>query len=1052
MKPITLVMNAYGPYGGKVEIPFEQLGERGLFLITGDTGSGKTTIFDAITYALFGMVSGSTRTVNTLRSDFALNEEKTFVEFVFFHKNERYKVIRTPQYERPKKRGNGFVTQAVEAELLLPSGKVITKVKEVDEAIEKILGLDYKQWIQIGMIAQGEFLKLLNADSKTRSDIFRKVFHTDFFLNIQQRLTQELSICRKEKEAAEQRLLQYTDGILLEEDSEKKCVFTEWQKEKNQYLIDEILTLLEEQLEEDRIVEKHWENKIQQYGMELRELTRKKAIAEESNRLFIQLDEALKEKTLLDEQYDKIQNKKQRVSLSKIVSEKILPLKQIYKKSKDILEREGLQQEELHQKLSSLNAIKLQKEKSFLQAAQMKEELNKFIGEIATLKERIPQYELSEKLKQERDRLSIEEKRFIEEIKKSQEINETLKKEKELRKDIGQNHLSCTLSLEKKRAEEQKLKEKADALSNLISQIDHFHMEEENYILECRKYEMLDLSVAELQTKCIEEEHRYLREQAGVLAQTLQDGEPCPVCGSKEHPNKAMVSKDAITKEMLNKMKQNVSEQLKRLQEAGNHLAEKKERTNQGKKQIIFDYNKIFKNKIKIISLEDIKTCVIQEEQETGNQLTDNAKEIISLINQLDEILKEEKHLQKVEKMLLQQEMNQAGLQQQLQEYKEELAALDGRLLTIQKHGEIKDIKTAKQELYLLEKKKSEMEEIIKTVENEYQKIEKECYELKAVLLEKDRILPQMKSEYQLAFDEYLDALNKCGINEEECSNIEQNKIHLQEEEREVEIYDQQVKECALLIGQLMKQTKGKEKISLEEYFNQIQILEEEDRQTKRKKEQVTIRLAQNLKTKENMIHAKNDAEEKQQRFAMVKELSDTANGNLAGKQKIAFESFVQGAYFDWILYHANQRFGLMTNGRYQLKKRENAMDLKSQSGLDLDVADAYTGKARTVKSLSGGESFKAALSLALGLSDVIQSSLGGIQMDTLFIDEGFGSLDSDSIQQAMQVLAQLTEGNRLIGIISHVDELKRCIDKKIIVRGKSIFGKQSGSELEVIV
>ena len=907
MRPIKLTLSAFGPYAGETVLELDKLGKGGLYLITGDTGAGKTTIFDAIAFALYGQPSGDNRETGMFRSKYAEAETPTFVELVFEYRGERYTIRRNPEYERKKSRGEGTTDEKANAELIYPDGSVITKVKEADKAIAEIMGIDRTQFSQIAMIAQGDFLKLLLASTDERKRIFQKLFNTQGFFTLQRRLKNEADGLENAYLEAKNSIRQYVDGILCDEQS---VLAGSLERAKTDGApVSETLSLLENMNRDDAAAEKSLAEKIEAAERELIEIEKRLTQAEERRKSELALKEA--SENLAAE------------------SEKNIALAAAEETAK---KRAGEAEE--------YGNI----------AARLSAELPRYLERENAAKKCA---ELSEAIEKGKDRLEKGKKCV-------QSLEEDLQSKKEALK-----------ALQNAAAE----KAEADAARNAAEE----RNKDLNYLqgaLEEIKGVECDLSrlqtdfknkylIAEAKKRQYDEGYAaYLSEQAGILAETLKEGQPCPVCGALNHPKKACKSEAAPTKEQLDRLKTDLEIADKAANDASAEA---------GKKNAVFCEKKAAAEaKAKqILGVEEfekiapaLKTA-IAENGEKSREISvriDAAQEKIKQKNAAEEqIEKDERNLQnyrgEIEKINVQTAQNVTSLE----ENQKRASELNGAL-------KFASEKEARAEIESAAKKKTEIENAIKAAEKSRR--------------ESDTKIAGYKAAIEMAKK---NAGGGAAIDEEA-------------EKRRGEELSQNKKEW----GEQSKK--------------------------------VSARLRSNETAFKNISEKSGDSEKIEKRWRFVKNLSDTANGTLSGKEKVMLETYVQAHYFDRIIERANVRFMVMSGGQYELKRSETAENNKSQSGLDLSVIDHYNGSERSVKTLSGGEAFKASLSLALGLSDEIQSSAGGIKLDTMFVDEGFGSLDEESLAQAMKALSSLSEGERLVGIISHVGELKEKIDKQIVV------------------
>lgn len=760
MRPKYLTVSAFGPYAGEEKIDFTKLGTEGLYLITGDTGAGKTTIFDAIVFALYGEASGESRGADMLRSKYAKPETPTYVSLIFSYREKEYRITRNPEYLRPLKKGEGYTTNKADAELLYPDGHLITKSREVTKAVTELLCLDKNQFTQIAMIAQGDFLKLLFAKTEERSKIFREIFHTKTYQILQEKLKAEAGRLRMECEDYEKSISQYLAGILCPDESKEAIE----KLRQNQKILStqEMATVISAQISDDE-----------------------KQLAE------------------------------------------------LYKK-----------QEKFEQELNELNEIVGKaKEKE-----KRKEELDFAGKQMQIVKPRLEEWKKQYEEKQSLLQKAEAEQRVTEQLyQESKETLERLENRKNMEKQLAK--------LQEEVESRQKKYKQAVAQSRSLKEI----------------YDILE--------QC------YLDGQAGILAEHLQEGEKCPVCGSISHPFPAVRKVDAPSKEKVEAAKKN---------------------------------------------------------WESGNERARQASE-------------------------------SAG-------------AVVGKLESMKEQYE-----------QLMEKISGEKPPAFESIEKA-----QEC-------------LRKKRKEAELA---------KTAVNLAET--------HWRDGEKEYQKYEN-------IVETLSKQVEEETMCDIPSLEERRQEIEEQRRRLLEEKQGIALRVTTNTRVLQSVEKQGKKMQETEQQWNLMKELAATMNGAVPGKDKIMLETYVQMTYFDHILDRANTRFMQMSGGQYEMMRARQAQNMKSQSGLELDVIDHYNGTTRSIKTLSGGEAFLASLSLALGLSDEIQALSGGISLETMFVDEGFGSLDEEALAQAVNVLQQLAGKNRLVGIISHVTELKERIEKQIVVtKGKN--------------
>ncbi len=923
MRPIKLKISAFSSYSGTTVLDMDKLGKNGLYLITGETGAGKTTIFDAVTFALYGKPSGNNRDSKMLRSKYADPDTPTEVVLTFEYKEKVYTVKRIPEYERPAKRGGGVTLQRAEAELILPDGKVISKARDVDAYIRDITGLDREQFSQIAMIAQGDFLKLLTASTEIRQEIFRKLFSTTLYERLQDKLKAELSGVKKEYEAAESSVKQYISGTVCEKNSQYRKPL---ERAKNAELsFEETKELMKNIIAEDEAAEKALEEEISEIQSKIELSAARLSKAEEYRKAEFSLKAA----------------KEERIKLSDVSTE-----------LKKAVDEETKKQPE---------ADSLRREAAIIEAELPRySELEETITLLAETEKKIS--EGGKKLKEyetQKSRLTAEAEELSEELKNLENTGEL--KEKLIReKEQAENEKERLILLEKTAEQYNKIRES-------------LKIKQDFYKLAAEKAQGLS-------EKYSKQYKAFLNEQAGVLAETLAENEPCPVCGSLHHPEPAQKSPAAPDKEQLKKLE---------------------------------------------------KEC--KEAEAAANAASIAAGKLNGEFGAV-----------------------KANLEQQLSAFSESPTVENAAVLAKEKISEIKEaIKALKNKISAEDSRLLRKNELSAAIP-EKQKLISDISARAAALKETAAADETLKAQTQKRINRITEKLMFKSA-EEARGKIKSNSEAAEKIVKVLETAKEKYRECenslALLTGkteQLEKQLSAGCETNIEAESSLKKKLEDERAERTKLQKNISVRISANRTAVQKISEKASELSEIEKRYSYIKNLSDTACGNLSGKEKIMLETYVQAAYFERIIHRANYRLKLMTGGQYELRRRSTAENNRSQSGLELEITDHYNGTVRDVKSLSGGESFKASLALALGLSDEIQSAAGGIKLDTMFIDEGFGSLDENSLQQAINVLSELTGEHRLVGIISHVSELRRRIDKQIVVT-KNKSGEAIGTKAEIL-
>ncbi|MBQ5316775.1 MAG: SMC family ATPase [Oscillospiraceae bacterium] len=931
MRPLKLTMSSFGPYVSQ-QIDFQQLGRSGLYLITGETGAGKTTIFDAIRYALYGDLNGEYRSTSMIRSKYADESAPTEVELVFEYKGQRYTVRRNPEYERKKQRGEGTTKETAGAELILPDNSVVSGVKPVTRKVEEILGISGGQFSQIAMIAQGQFQKLIYAKSDERTGIFRSVFGTEIYSLFQKRINLMEKELRHDIQEKENERALYVRYVICREDSG----YAEMVKTAKEYGItsENLADLLHKLIAEDT------------------------AEAESLSKLLGETEKRISDANVRSEQA------KQRESIKK-------ELVNIGKKRSDSAE-----------KLSVLG-------KTVDEKAALLPDADDFDRQAIGLENSLSQYDELDRCR--RERISIEKS-----INDNERMRLAAGKERE-KLAVGITALrEERKGLENSPAELERCK---GALDRVVKEINDLTiLERSARELGALKRKCDDLrselekerseSVRIASEKDSAEQHLnemrgiFYLEQAGILARDrLKEGEPCPVCGSVHHPMIASLRDDAPSEQEIKQVER---------------------------------------------ALKDISDRLAAQQ--------DREKKASELYSQYSGQLETRKET--VRDSLIAAGIDPKG---SLEHIRNALAAKENEKAAIEK---------AVSEHTLRTKRRDELDALIpQTEKKEQQKAEevvnaeKAAEKLKA---DHDNICARGEElSAQLTFDSKETASKEITLLKSRAGAIrsahEEARKRFDETKNEISAADGQIDALRNRLSQ------GKD-IDLTALDAELEALNKEKTRLTKAFSSTDHRIKTNTDIRENTAVLCEDTGRLEKRYAMINELSETANGKISGK-KLDLETYVQTAFFDSILGKANVHLMSMSGGKYEMERREEADRANSSYGLEINAVDHYNGTKRDIRSLSGGESFLASLSLALGLSEEIQESAGGIQLDTMFVDEGFGSLDSDTLDRAMKALTGLT-GGRLIGIISHVDAFKNEIDKQIIVTKQ----KSGGSSARIIL
>ena len=993
MMPLNLTISAFGPYPEQIIIDFTQFQESGLFLITGPTGSGKTMIFDAIVFALYGKSSGQMRESDSLRCDHAAKETPTYVEYSFALHDQIYTVKRSPKYYVEGRK----TAKAPSALLTLPDGKMVEGVREVDHRIVALLGVDEKQFKQIAMIAQGEFTKLIMSSSEERERVLRNLFHTEVYQRLEEKLKEKLKLYRDKYDHLLKRKNQLISELKIDSD------------DFDLYLHQQEALLQKQQQSLAQMQNQHESKKhtLQLYHLQNQRILKLENLSKQYQQLCLQEADFRTLKT------------------------QIMLLKQA--KDTNYYYQIFLQEQRQHDVLSqNLKAISLQLEKSlknhrqineqYAHIDEMKNEKNALQDKVNVQKKLIDDIYRYHHDYQEKQSYLQEYQSKQEEFKlllqRTERLENSVLKDQETINDEARLKMEFELAQKKfQSANERKIK--IHELSQLNDQ----------YVLESDKrsdlqeiYQALEKEFYQEKNNFDEMEKLFYRQQAGIFASKLEEGKPCPVCGSLHHPQPAALLDEEVTTEKLNLQKRKVNSIQERFNDNRQQLMLKtqllstiQERIEQSSEELRIDSELTKELFIKELN----KTNMIEREiKKSYATMNDELKYIQKLKTS---IALSKKDLQKY-----QQELEKRQLE--LTELNNQIHKIEGRLNESFAEYDIDDQKELyqqnQQQLHHLENTIDHLQQKFDKADKERLQLETKQEAFRNQMLQQDEKLNKAENDYLMHLKQY-----------ESETDFFQLKDQIEEIESLEKTYqDHMIKKDSLAkqIASLQEEVQGLNYIELEDLETELKKLEADINDFVKEVNQSQIALALQ-KNKIEEIRQINSTmaldEEKYQRYL---DLSNVTSGK--NDARVSLERYVLAAYFEKILLYANEIMKKLTQGRYVMLRKDYASKGMAKQGLELDVFDYESGLSRDIRTLSGGESFKAALSLALGLSQMIQDHAGGIELNTLFIDEGFGTLDMQSLDQAINCLIELHQDNKLIGIISHVSELKDRIDRQIVI------------------
>ncbi|KGX92061.1 hypothetical protein N781_02645 [Pontibacillus halophilus JSM 076056 = DSM 19796] len=1029
MKALRLEVQAFGPYSDKQVIDFSELGEESIFLVTGPTGAGKTSVFDAIVYSLYGRASGSDRDQDTLRSHFADENLPTEVHFTFQLRDTVYEVYRSPKQFKKKDRGEGYTEQAPKAELYKRSieGRELlsTKIKDVNDTIERYLHLDYEQFRKMIMIPQGEFRRLISENSKDREEILKKIFHTYVY----EQMTEQLKEQSKE-------LKQDIERLEMREDEEINKVrwdLTNEEKEEGEIpnfsTSEAALLRLDGQINNEGEKAKELEREAQTQREKLKEVQSRYY---ERKQLSIQFQQLRSEKEQLQQEHerkaemDKLNEQVQLAQRAKLV----IPYEEQWKNWDASYKKQQQRLEEYQQSLK-LKQSTFQKTKEDYEREIGKEEEREEARQLIHSKkqelERLTQYE---SLLKEKDALAKTKEAKAETL-ASMESKEKERNDK-IRHLISETSQSNEINKQyyEQEAKLKQLKETKQALSQLTEEEQTLTTLRNQYVSAKTSYTNKQQEVEAIQAEQERLEQAQRDQLAVRLAAHLHDGESCPVCGSTHHPSKAIEHGNVATDEAIEEkriLEQQKQQELSNMQE-----------------QFV---NMKYKGQAQAKRVEEIETSLLEAITELGLKDKDRQEQLdhileriktyeqeFYLLNQrMERLQTSSNELNRLQRQEHEEAERKKDIEAQSQKAHDEWLSVEARLSQLQESLTDAKETTSNLSKWIEEQERqlSQSIEAFQLLEQRYQHQREDIQRIQTEVEQQSSYLNETKQQAEEARINYENKRVENGFREEEV--YQASKV----DEKQIQVWVEAVDEFKKRYDQLRE--------SIRQLEVKLEGLEEpdlqKDEQLINEAEEVIHKLVQRqqeqqfqTETHRTIYHALQsyikERVEKEQSYAYIGELAQLAKGD--NYYKLSFERYVLAAFLDEIIIQANLRLDKMTDHRYQLERSTERAKGGAQSGLDMQVLDHYTGQKRSVKTLSGGEGFKAALSLALGMADVVQSHSGGVQLDTLFIDEGFGTLDEVSLEQAIDTLKDLQKGNRMLGIISHVPQLKQEIKAKL--------------------
>jgi DNA repair protein SbcC/Rad50 len=1037
MRPLKLTMQAFGPYSRTEVIDFSELGNRTMFVISGKTGSGKTTIFDGISYAIYGKASGEDRNGPELRSQFADNDTQTEVALEFQLRGKTYEIIRSPQQEKKKARGEGVTSIGAKAELYVydeEGNKQIlgSNVREVDEKIKQIMLIDSNQFRQIIMIPQGEFRKLLTSDSKEKEAILQRLFHTQLYKRIEEKLKEEAATLKVavEKQLADRNLAIRKIHALFREDLKG---YMEAGNTNDLVIVPALVEEIQAMTEQISLLEKEIAEKDQQRQLEQKKLYDAQTILKQ----FSDKEAALQNKLLLESQKDLFEKKRQDVELGKKAI-LLVQQEQLCARLKKELTAYETQVTELQLNQKSLvDQLKHHEEAWKIEKGKEPERkaLEESIHKLHSLKDDIFSYakledDLVRILKQcktlEEDKLAAENK--------VTEMDERLRLYTEKKEAIEASKL---VYLGNKSLLDE-LQREVGLISTLERQNENLFIQEKGLSRKKAEFEHTTARYLDAKTLVEELENSWMHGQASLLASKLQEGAPCPVCGSEHHPQPTLFAENVIpNEEDLKAAKRQLELVEKERNEAQSDVF--KFQSNVDASKLVFTQT--------LETLQATKPEFLMEELATFketviNKTKDVEAEQLKLQSGLDQLDTIIEGLKKLETAKAEWTQKVKELEHSFQEARISFAEKNSYFNRLQEMipESLRSIDAfefeVKRQQSLLHELNVKLEQTQQSLQNSRVSLSTIEGKLQSVVQSKET----KQAELQVERDVFKEKLEQQGFQNYKLYEMaKRSEMELQQMEADISNYRESLRSATDRYKELEASLKDVPMPNIQVLTEIIEQMTMEIKGIDEQKSDLAFKKRENEQILETIYSLNKDMKQFEDQYKIIGNLADISKGN--NHLRVTFERYVLGSFLDDILREANSRLLKMTSGRFQLLRKMDKSKGNTQSGLELLVIDSYTGQERHVKTLSGGESFKASLSLALGLADVVQNYAGGVSLETMFIDEGFGTLDPESLDQAIEALIDIQSSGRLVGIISHVPELKERIDARL-----EVVASQSGS------
>ncbi|MBA9029261.1 AAA family ATPase [Peribacillus huizhouensis] len=1039
MRPLRLMMQAFGPYAGSEIIDFSQLGNRTMFVISGKTGAGKTTIFDGISYAIYGKASGEDRNGQELRSQFAADDHLSEVSLEFMLRGKLYYIWRSPQQERKKKSGEGTTTVTAKAELYEVKSNDEKKllganVREVDEKIKSIIGIDANQFRQILMIPQGEFRKLLTSESKEKEQILQRLFHTELYKTIEDKLKEEVTELKKLSEKSKLDRIRYMKEIIAS-DNEELIIEINQDEPTEQ----KVLPLLEKQIINDELQLVELQTVIEKKQKSRDSLKEELFRAEEQIKRFLDLEKLTIEKEKLEAVKVEIDQLKIQIS-NAYKAANAEKQEQFYLRIGNQVKELQMTQEQLEKELKQSEEKKKKLQMQYdeeLAKSDKREEASVAVHQLQQLKESVENLTIQI---QKTSQLEKQWQQTASQMNKAETDLSSLEKEEDALNVIKQESEQAAIQI----AALERQKDLNDQILFGITKLIEVTttMNQAKQALD-RNQVILATSVSKLENEKQQLDllnKKWRESQAGLLAQMLVHGEACPVCGGAEHPNPAHFKEDMPNEADIDRQTNLV------------RAAEQK------KAQSETEYYQVKSQYESIRETYNERAAEVQERipEMDLNSLAENENECKEIKSELARRLKtladKKAQLGQISEKLLKLKVTKAELKQRLADLKKtedssRIAYLEENAKLTSLNGAVPDtVRTPEGYQNELNKAITQQKILQQAFESTQHALLTATEQVTIIQTKRNSVAEDLEKivvELDKERIRFKEDLKKQGFDSYgQYTASKKTESELNSLENQVQEYDKQYHTVTGLHHDLELKLTGVTKPDISGFQKTIQTVDEDLEKHRKLYNFIFTSKEQNIVIQEKILLIIDGQKEIDEKYAVIGHLHEISKGQ--NPFRITFERYVLAAFLDDILKEANLRLVKMTSGRYQLLRKVDPTRRNIQSGLELSVYDQYTGQERHVKTLSGGESFKAALALALGLADVVQQNAGGISLETMFIDEGFGTLDPESLDHAIETLMDIQSSGRLVGIISHVPELKERIDARL-----EVIATQKGSRTE---